>query len=49
MDDGTSFDSPGVPGWGVGGVYSKDIMVFVFVFDISEWWRPLQLFRTNSK
>ncbi len=25
------------------------IKFLVFVFDISEWWRPLQLFSTNSK
>ena len=29
-------------------VHSEDIIVFVFVFNISEWWRPLQLFPTNS-
>ena len=23
--------------------------VFLFIFDISEWWRPLQLFSNNSK
>ena len=25
--------------WGC--IHSEDIMVFIFVFDISEWWRPL--------
>ena len=27
-----------------GRIHIEDIMVFVFVFDISEWWRPLQVF-----
>ena len=27
----------------------EDILVFVFVFDITEWWRPLQLFSIQNK
>ena len=32
-----------------GRIHIEYIKVLVFVFDISEWWRPLQLFSTNSK
>ena len=32
-----------------GQIHIEYIKVLVFVFDISEWWRPLQLFSTNSK
>ena len=35
------FDTPGIP-WG--RIHSEDIMVFVIVFDISEWWHPLDFF-----
>ena len=32
-----------------GRIHIEYIKILVFVFDISEWWRPLQLFSTNSK
>ena len=36
--------------WGPWGrIHIENIKVLAFVFDISEWWRPLQLFSNNSK
>ena len=32
-----------------GWIHIENIKVLAFVFDISEWWRPLQLFSNNSK
>ena len=32
-----------------GRIHIENIKVLAFVFDISEWWRPLQLFSNNSK
>ena len=33
----------------LGSFHSEDITVFAFVFNISEWWRPLQFFLVKSE